>query len=49
MRWCNLRPHAYEIEAYGGLVNIMPSYALIFMFFTMANVGLHGTGVCGNF
>ncbi len=32
-----------EIDAYGGLVNRMPAYALIFMFFTMANVGLPGT------
>ena len=37
------RMHTREIEAYGGLVNVMPSYALIFMFFTMANVGLPGT------
>ena len=37
------RMHTREIEAYGGLVNRMPAYALIFMFFTMANVGLPGT------
>ena len=44
------RMHTREIEAYGGLVNIMPSYALIFMFFTMANVGLPGTsGFVGEF
>ncbi len=35
--------HTREIDAYGGLVNRMPAYALIFMFFTMANVGLPGT------
>ena len=39
-----------EIDAYGGLVNRMPAYALIFMFFTMANVGLPGTsGFVGEF
>ena len=38
------RMHTREINAYGGLVNRMPAYALIFMFFTMANVGLPGTG-----
>jgi NADH-quinone oxidoreductase subunit M len=44
------RMHTREIEAYGGLVNRMPSYALIFMFFTMANVGLPGTsGFIGEF
>ena len=44
------RMHTREIDAYGGLVNRMPSYALIFMFFTMANVGLPGTsGFVGEF
>ena len=39
-----------EIDAYGGLVNRMPVYALIFMLFTMANVGLPGTsGFVGEF
>ena len=37
------RIHTREIDAYGGLVNQMPAYALIFMLFTMANVGLPGT------
>ena len=37
------RMHTREISAYGGLVNRMPAYALIFMLFTMANVGLPGT------
>ena len=37
------RLHTREIERYGGLVNIMPRYALVFMFFTMASVGLPGT------
>jgi NADH-quinone oxidoreductase subunit M len=44
------RMHTREIEAYGGLVNRMPAYALVFMFFTMANVGLPGTsGFIGEF
>lgn len=44
------RMHTREIAAYGGLVNRMPAYALIFMFFTMANVGLPGTsGFVGEF
>ena len=44
------RMHTREIDAYGGLVNRMPLYALIFMFFTMANVGLPGTsGFVGEF
>ncbi len=44
------RMHTREIAAYGGLVNRMPKYALIFMFFTMANVGLPGTsGFVGEF
>ncbi|SMX34142.1 NADH-quinone oxidoreductase subunit M [Actibacterium lipolyticum] len=44
------RIHTREIDAYGGLVNRMPAYALIFMLFTMANVGLPGTsGFVGEF
>ena len=44
------RMHTREIDAYGGLVTRMPAYALIFMFFTMANVGLPGTsGFVGEF
>ena len=44
------RMHTRDIEAYGGLVNRMPAYALIFMLFTMANVGLPGTsGFVGEF
>jgi NADH-quinone oxidoreductase subunit M len=44
------RIHTREIDAYGGLVNRMPVYALVFMFFTMANVGLPGTsGFVGEF
>jgi len=37
------RMHTREIDAYGGLVNRMPAYAMIFMLFTMANIGLPGT------
>ncbi|MEM7767770.1 MAG: NADH-quinone oxidoreductase subunit M [Pseudomonadota bacterium] len=37
------RVHTREIAAYGGLVNRMPVYAVLFMLFTMANVGLPGT------
>ncbi|MFV0386187.1 NADH-quinone oxidoreductase subunit M [Paracoccus sp. (in: a-proteobacteria)] len=44
------RMHTREIDAYGGLVNRMPAYALVFMFFTLANVGLPGTsGFIGEF
>ncbi|CCD91226.1 NADH-quinone oxidoreductase subunit M [Bradyrhizobium sp. HKCCYLRH3099] len=44
------RMHTREIAAYGGLVNRMPIYALVFMVFTMANVGLPGTsGFVGEF
>ncbi|QCO54937.1 NADH-quinone oxidoreductase subunit M [Pseudorhodobacter turbinis] len=44
------RMHTREIDAYGGLVNRMPHYALIFMFFSLANVGLPGTsGFVGEF
>jgi NADH-quinone oxidoreductase subunit M len=42
--------HTREIAAYGGLVNRMPLYALAFMVFTMANIGLPGTsGFVGEF
>src|SRR6516164_4832273 len=37
------RMHTREIAAYGGLVNRMPMYAVCFMVFTLANVGLPGT------
>ena len=44
------RMHTREIDAYGGLVNNMPKYAVAFMVFTMANVGLPGTsGFIGEF
>ncbi|GLO74941.1 NADH-quinone oxidoreductase subunit M [Phaeobacter italicus] len=44
------RMHTRDIDAYGGLVIRMPAYALVFMFFTMGNVGLPGTsGFIGEF
>ena len=44
------RMHTRMIAAYGGLVNRMPLYALVFLLFTMANVGLPGTsGFVGEF
>jgi NADH-quinone oxidoreductase subunit M len=44
------RMHTREIAAYGGLVNNMPKYAVVFLIFTMANVGLPGTsGFVGEF
>ncbi|WP_378950259.1 NADH-quinone oxidoreductase subunit M [Mesorhizobium sp. ANAO-SY3R2] len=44
------RMHTREIAAYGGLVNNMPKYAVVFLIFTMANVGLPGTsGFIGEF
>ncbi len=44
------RMHTREIDAYGGLAIRMPVYALMFMLFTMGNVGLPGTsGFVGEF
>jgi NADH-quinone oxidoreductase subunit M len=44
------RLHTREIARYGGLSNNMPRYALLFMLFTMASVGLPGTsGFVGEF
>ena len=37
------RLHTREIGRYGGLSDNMPGYALLFMIFTMASVGLPGT------
>jgi NADH-quinone oxidoreductase subunit M len=37
------RLHTREIARYGGLADNMPGYALLFMVFTMAAVGLPGT------
>ncbi|MGD9803514.1 MAG: NADH-quinone oxidoreductase subunit M [Hyphomicrobiaceae bacterium] len=44
------RMHTRDIAAYGGLAIRMPIYAVCFMVFTMANVGLPGTsGFIGEF
>ena len=44
------RLHTREISRYGGLAINMPRYALLFMVFTMASVGLPGTsGFVGEF
>jgi NADH-quinone oxidoreductase subunit M len=44
------RMHTRDIAAYGGLVQRMPRYAVAFMVFTLANVGLPGTsGFIGEF
>jgi NADH-quinone oxidoreductase subunit M len=44
------RMHTREIAAYGGLVVRMPAYAMVFMLFTLGNVGLPGTsGFVGEF
>jgi NADH-quinone oxidoreductase subunit M len=44
------RLHTREIARYGGLADIMPKYAFIFMLFTLASVGLPGTsGFVGEF
>jgi NADH-quinone oxidoreductase subunit M len=44
------RVHSRMISSYGGLVNIMPKYALLFMIFTLAALGLPGTsGFIGEF
>ncbi len=44
------RLHTRDIAAYGGLVQRMPNYAVVFMVFTMANIGLPGTsGFVGEF
>jgi NADH-quinone oxidoreductase subunit M len=44
------RLHTREIAAYGGLVHRMPRYAFVFLFFTLASVGLPGlSGFVGEF
>ena len=44
------RLHTRDIARYGGLVNIMPKYAAVFMVFMLASVGLPGTsGFVGEF
>ena len=44
------RLHSRNISSYGGLVNIMPKYAFVFMIFTLGALGLPGTsGFIGEF
>ena len=44
------RMHTREINFYGGLVNRMPRYAVVFMIFVLASIGLPGTsGFIGEF
>ena len=44
------RMHSRLIKSYGGLVNIVPKYSLIFMVFVLAALGLPGTsGFIGEF
>ena len=44
------RMHTREIARYGGLAQRMPAYAVVFMLFTMATIGLPGTaGFVGEF
>ena len=44
------RVHSRMISSYGGVVNIMPKYALVFMIFTLGALGLPGTsGFVGEF
>jgi len=44
------RMHSREIGDYGGVVNVMPKFAMYFMLFSMANAGLPGTsGFVGEF
>ena len=44
------RLHTRELSRYGGLVNNMPRYAVLFMIFMLASVGLPGTsGFVGEF
>jgi len=44
------RMHSREISAYGGVVNTMPKFAALAVFFALANAGLPGTsGFVGEF
>ena len=44
------RMHTHEIAVFGGLVHRMPRYAFVFMFFTLASIGLPGlSGFIGEF
>jgi len=37
------RMHTRQISEYGGVVNVMPKYAIMFMVFTLGSLGLPGT------
>ena len=44
------RMHSRLIETYGGIVTVIPKYAILFMVFTLAALGLPGTsGFVGEF
>ena len=44
------RMHTREISKYGGIVSVMPRYAVVFMVFTLGALGLPGTtGFIGEF
>ena len=44
------RVHSREIASYGGVINTMPRFAALFVFFSLANAGLPGTsGFIGEF
>tara|TARA_Y100000591_G_C21848502_1_gene710132 strand:- start:2297 stop:3790 length:1494 start_codon:yes stop_codon:yes gene_type:complete len=44
------RMHTREIKNYGGLVSVMPRYAVVFMIFALGSLGLPGTtGFVGEF
>ena len=44
------RMHTREISKYGGIVSVMPRYAVVFMIFTLGALGLPGTtGFVGEF
>ena len=44
------RVHSRMINTYGGVVNIMPKYAVMLMIFTLSSIGLPGTsGFIGEF
>ena len=44
------RLHSREISAYGGVINVMPKFGALMVFFALANAGLPGTsGFVGEF
>ena len=38
------RYHTRTVKYYGGLVHVMPLYTIVFLIFTLSNIGLPGTG-----